>query len=328
MRKIVGHEKNVCSTLYIAIYKVLSDEMPDALTDRTITFEWCNAGTYLGQCILRPHFPVAVVRISRMFDFDANTVAHEILHALLPFGAKHGPIFKKAMSVINDALNLHVTIVATKALSQTCKKPTTPYKYAIVNKQTGELLMRLKRYCKKIRACLYYEATEPDWGYTVIPYEEYLRKQQKAEKVACAVNDSKDNDDSAEQPEKGNKANNGIIIKSTNAEQIEKVLAVANGKGRERLVNYCDVALAVDTLTEKFKGINKENLKVDVNIYAQKFARCYKGVPMATTFVLLFKRGKWHLLSANRVPCSMVHFRVLHMEPETRDSILRTFEKF
>ena len=191
--------------------------------------------------------------------------------------------------------------------------------------------MRFKRYCKKITACLYYEATEPEWNYTVIPYDEYLRKQvdkHTTEKVACAVNDGKDNDGSTEQPEKGNKANNGIIIKQANAERIEKALAVANGKGRERLVNYCDVVLAVDTLTEKFKGINKENLKVEVNVHAQSFARCYKGVPMATTFVLLFKRGKWRLLSANRVPCSMVHFRVLHMEPETRASILRTFEKF
>lgn len=224
MKKIVGHEKNVCSTLYIAIYKVLSDEMPDALTDRTITFEWCNAGTYLGQCILRPHFPVAVVRISRMFDFDENTVAHEILHALLPFGAKHGPIFKQAMAIINDVLNLHVTIVATKDLSQTCKKPTTPYKYAIVNKQTGELLMRFKHYCKKITACLYYEATDPDWGYTVISYDEYLKKQHSqaaAEKVACAVNNGQADD---EQPEKAKKGNNGIIVKSANAEKITAVL--------------------------------------------------------------------------------------------------------
>lgn len=207
MRKIVGREKDVCSTLYTSIYKTLSDKMPNVFVDRCVTFEWCDAGTYLGQCILRPNSPVAVVRISRMFDFDANTVAHEILHALLPFSAKHGPIFKKAMSVINDVLNLHVTVVATKALSQTYKKPVAPYKYAIVNKQTGKLLMRFKRYCKKIKACLYYEATNPDWNYTVIPYDEYLKKQQKAEKVACAVNNSQSDD---EQPEKANKGGSAL----------------------------------------------------------------------------------------------------------------------
>lgn len=205
MKKIEGNKKQVCMKLHKQIYEVLSDEMPNDVIDRYINFEWCNAGTYLGQCILRRNSNVAVVRISSMFDFSQDTVAHEILHALLPFGAKHGPIFKQAMAIINDVLNLHVTVVATKALSQTCKKPATPYKYAIVNKQTGELLMRFKRYCKKITACLYYEATEPDWGYTVISYDEYLKKQadkHTAEKVACAVNDGKTNNNGTEQPAK------------------------------------------------------------------------------------------------------------------------------
>lgn len=61
--------------------------------------------------------------------------------------------------------------------------------------------------------------------------------------------------------------NNGIIIKSANAEKITEVLESANGKARERLADCTDVVLAADTLTEKFKGINKENLKVDVNVH-------------------------------------------------------------
>lgn len=326
MKKIEGNEKEICTELHKQIYKVLSDKMPDDVTDRYVSFEWCKSGKYTGQCILRSNFPVAVVRISSMFDFDRNTIAHEVLHALLPFNTKHGPLFKKAMAIINDVLNLHVTIVATKALSQTCKKPDTHYKYAIVNKQTGELLMRFKRYCKKITACLYYEANDPDWGYTVIPYDEYLKQHSKhtTEKVACAVNNGQADD---EQPEKAKK-DNGIIVKTENVERIAKTLNVANGKGRERLACIGDVFDSVDILAEKFKDINKENLKVEVNVHAQKFARCYKGVPMATTFVLLFKRGKWRLLSANRVPCGTVRFRVLHMEPETRYSILRKFETF
>lgn len=120
----------------------------------------------------------------------------------------------------------------------------------------------------------------------------------------------------------------GVIVKSTNAGKITAVLDDANGKGRERLVNWCDVSMAVDTLTEKFKGINKEGLKVEVNVHAQSFARSYKYMPMTTVFTLLFKRGKWRLLSADRLPCGTVHFRVLHMEPETKYSILRKFETF
>jgi hypothetical protein len=176
MKKIEGNEKQVCTELHKQIYEVLSIEMPHDIMNREISFEWCNAGTYLGQCILERSSNVAIVRISRMFDFDKSTVAHEILHALLPYHVKHGLLFNKAMAIINDALNLHVTLVASMALSQTCKKDVEPYKYAIINKETGELLLRFKRYCKKIKDCLYYEATDPAWSYTVISYDDYIRE--------------------------------------------------------------------------------------------------------------------------------------------------------
>lgn len=121
---------------------------------------------------------------------------------------------------------------------------------------------------------------------------------------------------------------NGVIVKSSNAEKITTVLDEANGQSRERLADCTDVAFAVDTLDRKFMGINKEGLKIDVNPHAQSFANSYKGVPMTTCFTLLYKYGNWRLLSANRVPCGTVRFRVLHMEPETRGSIIRQFETF
>ena len=179
MRKIEGDEKQICTELQKQIYEILSIEMPHEIMDREISFEWCNAGTYLGQCILERSSKLAIVRISCMFDFDKSTVAHEILHALLPYHVKHGLLFTKAMTIINDALDLHVTIVASRELSQTCRKGVEPYKYAIVNKETGGLLFRAKRYCKKIKACLYYEATEPAWNYTVIPYNVYLTTKKE-----------------------------------------------------------------------------------------------------------------------------------------------------
>lgn len=121
---------------------------------------------------------------------------------------------------------------------------------------------------------------------------------------------------------------NGIIIKSANTEKITAILNVANGKSRERLADYDAVLYAANTLYRKFDGINKEGLVIDVNPHAQSFANSYKGVPMTTCFTLLYKYGKWRLLSAERVPCSTVRFRVLHMEPETRYSILRQYETF
>ena len=175
MKKIEGNEKQVCTELQKQIYEILSIEMPHDIMNREIIFEWCNAGTYLGQCILQRSSDVAIVRISCMFDFDKSTVAHEILHALLPYHVKHGLLFTKAMTIINDALDLHVTIVASRGLTQTCIKIPEAYKYAIVNKETGVVLLRFKRYCKKIKTCLYHEATDPTWNYTVISYGDYLQ---------------------------------------------------------------------------------------------------------------------------------------------------------
>lgn len=121
---------------------------------------------------------------------------------------------------------------------------------------------------------------------------------------------------------------NGIIVKPANVEKITTALNVANGQSRERLADYTDVLYAVDALDRKFDGINKNGLKVEFNPHAQSFANSYKGVPMTTCFTLLYKYGKWRLLSANRVPCGTVRFRVLHMDPATRYSILRKFETF
>ena len=42
MKKIEGNEKQVCTELYNQIYTVLSDEMPDDVIDRCISFEWCK----------------------------------------------------------------------------------------------------------------------------------------------------------------------------------------------------------------------------------------------------------------------------------------------
>lgn len=121
---------------------------------------------------------------------------------------------------------------------------------------------------------------------------------------------------------------NGIIVKASNAEKITAILDAANGRSRKRLADYTDVLYAVDTLDRKFDGINKEGLVIDVNPHAQSFSNSYKEVPMTTTFVMLYKYGKWRLLNANRDSCGTVRFRVLHMEPETRYSILRQYETF
>ena len=121
---------------------------------------------------------------------------------------------------------------------------------------------------------------------------------------------------------------NGIIIKSENLDKLQKVLDAANGKARERIATTGAVFSAVDDLQEKFAGVNKDELLVKVNPNAQQFARCYKGVPMATYLYLLYKNGSWRLLDAKRMPCDTICFRVLKMSDETKNSIIRQYETF
>lgn len=121
---------------------------------------------------------------------------------------------------------------------------------------------------------------------------------------------------------------NGIIIKNENLEKLQSVLDNANGKARERIVITGDVFSVVDTLQEKFAGVNKDGLYVKVNPNAQKFARRYKGVPMATYLYMLYKNGSWRLIDAKRMSCDTINYRVLKMSDETKLSIIRQYETF
>lgn len=121
---------------------------------------------------------------------------------------------------------------------------------------------------------------------------------------------------------------NGIIVKDENAEKMQKVLDAANGKGRVRIVTLQNVYYAVDALQEKFKGINKNEMSVAVDLYAQDFPNCYNGMPMSTQFFLLFKNGTWRLSGAGRYTCGTVKFHVLHMSDDTKASIVRQYKSF
>lgn len=80
------------------IRAILSQNMPESYTDRPIGYEWCNATTYGGIC--RNHqdrdpftgelHETALVRYSTCYDITPDIIAHEILHALLPFRTGHG----------------------------------------------------------------------------------------------------------------------------------------------------------------------------------------------------------------------------------------------
>lgn len=126
MKKITGEKLSQCRKLEQNIFEVLADEMPDELTERHIQYEYCSSVSYGGQCRTCGSAN-ALIRISELYDWDMDIIAHEIIHALLPTHAHHGHIFKQAMECINNILDLHVTTRMTKAQIDTCKN-----KYIVV----------------------------------------------------------------------------------------------------------------------------------------------------------------------------------------------------
>ena len=142
------------------IRAILRKDMPESYTDRPIGYEWCNATTYGGIC--RNHRDrdpftdelreTALVRYSTRYDITPDIIAHEILHALLPFGTGHGRLFKQGARVL-EKYGYHVTVYMTYEQIHTLrpkKAAKTPYRYALVM-PSGYVVARYKTACRIVK---------------------------------------------------------------------------------------------------------------------------------------------------------------------------------
>lgn len=87
----------------------------------------------------------ALVRYSTRYDITPDIIAHEILHALLPFRTGHGRLFKQGARVL-EKYGYHVTVYMTEAQMHTLrpkKAAKTPYRYALVM-PSGYVLARFE----------------------------------------------------------------------------------------------------------------------------------------------------------------------------------------
>lgn len=71
----------------------------------------------LGQCCFERHKKgIAFIELSKYLTLAnnenaiINVLAHEVLHGILPRTETHGLIFKGAMQIVNDELNLHIVV--------------------------------------------------------------------------------------------------------------------------------------------------------------------------------------------------------------------------
>lgn len=142
------------------IRAILSQDMPESYIDRPIGYEWCNATTYGGIC--RNHqdrdpftgelHETALVRYSTRYDITPDIIAHEILHALLPFRTGHGRLFKQGARVL-EKHGYHVTVYMTDEQMHTLrpkKAAKTPYRYALVM-PSGYVVARYKTACRIVK---------------------------------------------------------------------------------------------------------------------------------------------------------------------------------
>ena len=70
-----------------------------------------------------------------------SVVAHELLHALLPARENHGALFRRCMTLVNDALQLHIGIHSAKSA---VRQSESLYRYKVVCSACGNTFYYLR----------------------------------------------------------------------------------------------------------------------------------------------------------------------------------------
>lgn len=121
-----------------------------------------------------------------------------------------------------------------------------------------------------------------------------------------------------------------IYIEDKNKEKINAILNEIQKGARVRIVTFTDVQKACETINEKWQAPKKymRHCIVDVSPHAQLFPKCYKGIPMTTTFRLEYKTKGWYLVEVKRAECKNIEYNVRYWTEGVRNTILKRFLQF
>ena len=123
-----------------------------------------------------------------------------------------------------------------------------------------------------------------------------------------------------------------IVVKPENRDRINAALDANQNGARVRLVDYDDVAAAVERAEAKFAVARKNLAGVVVNCdpYAQPFPNAYKGVPESTQFVIKCTGRGWNLVDVWRGKChgSYIRYRTRELPQTAANAILSQFDEF
>ena len=120
-----------------------------------------------------------------------------------------------------------------------------------------------------------------------------------------------------------------IIMLDANRERINNWIADAQGKARERLINYDDIVAACEEIDKKLNITQKakNGIMADVDINAQNFPRAYKYRAESTQFRLIYKSGKWRLYSVFRTYTrTSGHKIILTLTDAAREAIINNYQ--
>ena len=93
-----------------------------------------------------------------------------------------------------------------------------------------------------------------------------------------------------------------MLIKESNRGKIEKMIKEAEGRSRERTINFDDILWAINKIECKLDipKTHMEGIAADVDVNAQNFPKAYKYTPKSTQFYMVKKKSGWDLVNVVR----------------------------
>lgn len=143
MKKITGDMLAFCKQTEKEVWEALqnSDLTADVIK-REVVYEWCNSYSYLGITYLDAS-NIVTVRLSTKYNQeDGSTLRHELIHAFLPRGEKHGKRFMHALDCLNQAGMKVKRYGSEEEMMESAK--CTMYKYRIYTSK-GHNIYKMKK---------------------------------------------------------------------------------------------------------------------------------------------------------------------------------------
>lgn len=123
-----------------------------------------------------------------------------------------------------------------------------------------------------------------------------------------------------------------IRIEEKNRDKINAAIKEAEGKARERLVDYDMLIASIKCFERHYEMTTKkhwEDMRVVLNPHAENFPNAYKYTPYGTVCTICRSKGKWILSNVRRdYVNNEKRFVVRNLSEETKKEIIESMTRF